>query len=69
MFELADRAVNMNDILPTTHSISAFDGILNKGMGLADMWFEIVAIMLLSVVFFTVGTTAFARRHMSANAV
>ncbi len=69
VFELAGRTVNLNDILPTTHSISAFDGLLNRGFGLGDVWFEVVAIALLSVVFFTVGTAVFARRHMSPNAI
>jgi ABC-2 type transport system permease protein len=68
LFELAGRSVNANDVLPTTHSISAFDGILNRGLGLGDVWFELVAITLLSVVFFVVGTAVFAKRHMSANA-
>jgi ABC-2 type transport system permease protein len=69
LFDLAGRAVNANDILPTTHSIGAFDGILNHGLGLADIWFELMAITVLSVAFFAVGTAVFSRRHMSANAV
>jgi ABC-2 type transport system permease protein len=69
MFEIAGRSVNVNDILPTTHSISAYDGILNRGAGITDVAFELVAISLLTVGFFAVGTLLFTRRHMSANAV
>jgi ABC-2 type transport system permease protein len=69
VFEIAGRSVNVNDILPTTHSISAYDGILNRGAGMSDVTFELVAISLLTVVFFAVGTLLFTRRHMSAKAV
>ena len=69
VFEIAGRSVNVNDILPTTHSISAFDGILNRGAGMTDVAFELAAISLLTVVFFALGTLLFTKRHMSAKAV
>jgi len=69
VLEIAGRSVNVNDILPTTHSIAAYDGILNRGAGVSGIAFELVAIVLLSVLFFAVGTLLFTRRHMSATAV
>jgi ABC-2 type transport system permease protein len=69
LFEIAGRFVNVNHILPTTHSISAFDDILNHGAGLSGVTYELVAISLLSMLFFGVGTLLFTKRHMSANAV
>ncbi len=69
LFEIAGRSVNVNDILPTTHSISAFDSILNHSAGLNDVAYELVAISLLSVIFFSLGTLWFTKRHMSSSAV
>ncbi len=68
ILEIAGRSVNVNDVLPTTHSISAFDKILNHGAGLGGVAFELAAIALLSVVFFALGTLWFTKRHMSAKA-
>jgi ABC-2 type transport system permease protein len=69
VFELAGRSVNINDVLPVTHSIAAFDAILNRGAGLGDIRFELAAITVLSVGFLTAGTLWFTKRHMSAGRV
>jgi ABC-2 type transport system permease protein len=66
LFTLGDRAININDILPTTHSITAFDRILTAGGGLGDVWFELGAIALLTVGCFSIGGWTFVRRHMRA---
>jgi len=69
VFEIAGRHLNVNDILPTTHSISAFDKILNHGEGMSGAVFELAAISLLSVAFFALGTPLYTKRHVSARAV
>jgi len=66
LLTIGSRTINVNDILPTTHSISALDRILNAGGSLGDVAFEIGAIVALTVLFFTIGTWAFTRRHMRA---
>ncbi len=66
LFAVGARTINANDVLPTTHSIAAYDRIMNTGAGLGDVGFELAAIVLLSVVFFAIGTWAFTRRHMVA---
>ncbi len=66
LFALGVRTINANHVLPTTHSIAAYDRIMNTGGGLGDVAIELAAIVLLSVVFFVVGTWAFTRRHMVA---
>lgn len=68
LFTVGDRAMNINDLLPTTHAINAMSKILNYGVGLREVAFEIVAIILLTIVFFAVGVWAFTRRHMRAGA-
>ncbi|MCK4835475.1 MAG: ABC transporter permease [Candidatus Aminicenantes bacterium] len=66
LFYLGNRSFNLNDILPTTHTIAAFNKILNFGASLEDVTFEIGAIMILTVIFFGLGTWLFIQRHMRA---
>lgn len=66
LFTLGSRIINANDLLPTTHSIAAYDRIMSSGGGLGDVMFELGAITVLAVAFFSVGTWAFTRRHMVA---
>jgi ABC-2 type transport system permease protein len=66
LFVVGDRAININDILPTTHSISALGKILNYDSGLGDVVFEIGAIVILSFIYFAAGVWLFTKRHMRA---
>ncbi|MCK4693007.1 MAG: hypothetical protein KAT23_05225, partial [Anaerolineales bacterium] len=66
LFTVGSRSVNINDVLPTTHSITALGKILNSGAGLGDVLFELGAIAVLTVVLFAVGMELFSRRHMRA---
>jgi hypothetical protein len=64
LFALGGRSINVNDILPTTHSITAFGKILNQNAGLGDVTYEMGAIIVLTVLYFAVGIWLFTRRHM-----
>jgi ABC-2 type transport system permease protein len=66
LFTLGERTININDILPTTHSIAAMNKILNHNAGLGDVAYELVAIILLTVIYFAIGVWLFTRRHMQA---
>jgi ABC-2 type transport system permease protein len=66
LFVLGGRSININDILPTTHSITALGKILNYDSGLGDVVFEIGAIVILSFIYFAAGVWLFAKRHMPA---
>ena len=66
LFVVGDRSININDILPTTHSITALGKILNYDSGLGDLVFEIGAIVILSFVYFAAGVWLFTKRHMRA---
>jgi len=66
LFTLFGHSFNVNDILPTTHSITAFAKILNQGAGLGDVVFEMGAVIVLTVLFFATGVWLFTRRHMRA---
>ena len=66
LFTIGERAININDVLPTTHAISAMSKILNYGAGLGDVVFELGAITALTIVLFAFGIWLFARRQMQA---
>jgi len=66
LFVVGGRPININDILPTTHSISALGKILNYDSGLSDVVFEIGAIVILSFIYFAAGVWLFTKRHMRA---
>lgn len=64
LFDLGTRAVHVNDLLPTTHTISALGKIMNYGAGLRDILYEITAILILTILFFIWGGWLFRRRHL-----
>ncbi len=66
LFVVGNRSIHINDILPTTHSISALGKILNYDSGLGDVVFEIGAIVILSFIYFAAGVWLFTKRHMRA---
>jgi ABC-2 type transport system permease protein len=66
IFTMGDRVININDVLPTTHAITALGKILNQGGGLGEVAFELAAIAVLTVGLFAVGIWLFARRQMRA---
>jgi ABC-2 type transport system permease protein len=68
LFTIGSRSVSINDFLPTTHTISALDKILNSGAGLGNVVLELARIAALTVVFFVAGAWLFTRRHMQARA-
>lgn len=66
LFTLGARSFSINDLLPTTHAITALGRILNQGASLGEIRFELVAISLLTVVFYALGVWLFTRRQMQA---
>lgn len=64
LFQLGDRVVELNEVLPTTHAISALNRVLSYDAGLGDIVYELGAMGLLTVGFFALGTWVFTRRHM-----
>jgi ABC-2 type transport system permease protein len=66
LFSIAGRSINANDILPTTHAISALNKILNFGSGLGGVRVEMGFILALTVVYCLIGIYAFNRRHLRA---
>ncbi|MGA9141190.1 MAG: ABC transporter permease [Methanocella sp.] len=64
VFTLFGHAINVNDVLPTTHAIFAIDRILNYGTGLAGLQFEIGALAVLTVAYFVIGLWLFKKKYL-----
>ncbi|MFH1763730.1 MAG: ABC transporter permease [Gemmatimonadota bacterium] len=66
IFHWGNRAIELNEILPTTHAIAALNRVLSYDAGLGDIAYELCAVMALTVLFFAMGTWVFKRKHMPA---
>jgi len=66
IFRLGGRAIQVIDILPTTHSITAMSKILNEGVRLGGLGFEMAAMAALTALYFWAGMSLFRRRHLRA---
>jgi ABC-2 type transport system permease protein len=66
LFHWGDRAVQLNEILPTTHAIAALNRVLSFDAGLGDITYEICAVLVLTVGYFALGIWVFTRRHLPA---
>ena len=63
LLSLAGHQVYLNDILPTATATRALNKILNYDSGLADVSFEIVWILALSIFYFLIGVRLFKRKY------
>ena len=53
------------DLLPLTHTASAFNKILNFDLGFKDIIFEIIMIMLLTIIYMIAAMVLYKRRRLS----
>ena len=64
LFTLGGRTIGLWDFLPPTHAVVALNKVLNLGAGLADVVYELSALVILSVLYFAMGVWLFNRVHM-----
>jgi ABC-2 type transport system permease protein len=64
VMEIAGRSIGLYDIIPPTHAVVALNKVLTLGAGLGDVLYELIALLVLSAVYFAVGTWLFHHRHM-----
>jgi ABC-type multidrug transport system permease subunit len=64
LFVIAGYPVSIQGFMSPTHSIRALSKVLIMGMGLPDIIPEIIAVLLLTIVYFIIGVFAFRTRHM-----
>ncbi len=66
LFNLGIQPFHINDILPTTHSIAAFNKVLNYNAGWGEIGYEMISLLFWTVVYFLIGVWMFNKRHMEA---
>jgi ABC-2 type transport system permease protein len=64
LFTIAGHAVGPYDILPPTHAVAALNKVLTLGSGLDEVAFELIALTILSIIYFLVGAWLFQRIHL-----
>lgn len=62
LFTLAGHGFGPLDLLPTAHAVLALDKVLTLGSGLADVAFELTAVVVLSALYFAAGAAVLRRR-------
>ena len=64
MFNLGGYDFHLVDLLPPTHAVVALNKIFTLGAGLKDVWFELTALTVLSLIYFLLGVWLFRRMHI-----
>ncbi|MFC1734053.1 ABC transporter permease [candidate division KSB1 bacterium] len=66
LFSIGDYDIAVNHILSPTFAVEAVEKVLIYGAGIGDVWFELLAIIILSVFYYFLGIYLFRKRHMGA---
>lgn len=64
LFSIGGNAIGLADILPPTHAVVALNKIFTLGAGLGDVVYELSALTILSIVYFTIGVWLFQRTQL-----
>ncbi len=64
LFQIAGLNISIYDLLPPTHAVMALNKILNLGAGLVDVLYEIISLLVLSLLYYLIGVLIFQRRHL-----
>ena len=67
LFSIGKFTLHINDILSPTWAVDALNKVLVKGMDVKDTTLEILALIILTLLYFIIGVWAFRRRHMRAH--
>lgn len=61
LFNLLDYPLGAFDFIPATHGMLALQQVLSGGAGLADVWFRVLATLVLSCVYYLLGVLIFSK--------
>ena len=64
LFQIAGLNVSLYDLLPPTHAVMALNKILTLGSGLDGVLYEIIALIVLSLLYYLIGIWLFQRRQL-----
>ena len=66
LFTVNDFTMHLNDLLSPTWAVDALNKVLIKGLEIRNTLPEMLAIFILTLIYFLIGVWAFQRRHMRA---
>jgi ABC-2 type transport system permease protein len=64
LFTIAGYPINVQGLMTPTHAISALNKTLVMNMSLRSIIPEIIAIVVLTAIYFLIGALLFQRRHL-----
>jgi ABC-2 type transport system permease protein len=64
MFTLWGRNFHLVDLLPPRHAVTALNKVFTLGAGINEVGFEILALSVLSVLYFGIGVWLFRKMHL-----
>jgi ABC-2 type transport system permease protein len=64
LFTLLGHPFTFSNFFPVSFGVQAMNKVMNYGLGMKDIGFELAAILLLSLVYFLAGLLLFNRKHM-----
>ena len=62
--QIAGINISIYDIIPPTHAVMALNKILTLGSGIEGVLYELVSLLILSLVYYGIGIYLFRRKHM-----
>ena len=62
--QVAGIKISIYDIFPPTHAVVALNKILTLGAGVPEIAYEIISLIILSLIYYSIGIWLFSRRHM-----
>ncbi|MFC2113391.1 ABC transporter permease [Bacteroidota bacterium] len=66
LFAIGNWTLHLNDFLSPTWAVDALNKVLIKGLEIRNTLPEMLAILVLTLIYFLIGVWAFQRRHMRA---
>lgn len=66
VFSIGSQSVALFDVLPASHAVIALQKIFVLGAGLSDVSYELIALTVLSALYFAIGVWLFKRTQLTA---
>jgi ABC-2 type transport system permease protein len=64
LFEMGGIQISIYDVLPPTHAVVALNKVLTLGSGITEVWYEIISLIILSLIYYGIGIWIFQRRQL-----
>ena len=64
LFSIGGFPITLQSLMSPTHSVNALNKIMIMDMGFADILPDIIALLVLTAIYFAIGVWLFWQRHM-----